>query len=286
MKKLSDYSGMRHLFSKWWNYAFATLTWPVPLELVTGIATVQTHGHALKFTTRRTRASYFQEIRRGRWEPEVIDFICQCLSPGDTFLDVGAWIGFYSLLASQLVGASGRVYAFEPDPTARASLEENVRLARVCNIQVIPLGLSDFEGEADMVGCGGSGSQVVCQRTDASFRCSVTTLDKFVSSHDILPSFVKIDVEGHEDAVLAGGQHTLGKPEVDTVIEFHEQHLADKGIDPNTVYRSIFELGKLVFLLDNKTNDSFGSPLSPHARPTGRCHLLLTSRASLYRQTG
>src|SRR5919112_1930622 len=65
------------------------------------------------------------EARRGRWEPRTLARFAELVRPGDTVLDVGAHFGIYTLLASELVGPSGRVVAFEPDPVSRSQLEKN-----------------------------------------------------------------------------------------------------------------------------------------------------------------
>lgn len=155
-----------------------------------------------------------------------------------------------------------------------------MRLNKAWNINIVPIALSDFEGEAIMAGSGDSGSQIVCQPTNKTFPVPVTTLDRFIRLHGIRPSLVKIDVEGHEDAVLKGGEDTLSSPGTDVIIEFHKRKLANRGADPDSTYRSIFDLKKAVFSLE--TADSFGHPLSADARPHGSFfHLLLTSHSSL-----
>ena len=62
----------------------------------------------------------------GVWEPTITSLVRQHLQPGDVFVDVGANIGYYSLLAAQLVGPTGKVISFEPSPTVRAQLEANI----------------------------------------------------------------------------------------------------------------------------------------------------------------
>lgn len=281
IKKLLQRYGIKGSFSFIWHYYIA---WPAPLERYRGFAKVPVHGHTFKFTTRtnhlfRFLHIVFDELREGQREPGVIYFISQRLRPGDVFLDIGAWIGIYSLLASRLVGPSGQVYAFEPDPIARSNLEENVRLNEAWNVKIVPLGLSDFEGEAIFGGVGFGDSQIDPQSTVKPFRAPVTTLDKFCSRNHISPSLVKIDVEGHEDAVLRGGKDTLSNPGTDVILEFHEQKLANKGVNPDSVWRSLFALGKTVFSLDEDWESARSSAiaLSPHSRIRGTTsHLLLT----------
>jgi FkbM family methyltransferase len=77
------------------------------------------------------------------WEPCLTCWILEQLAPGDVFIDVGANIGYYSLLASKLVGEFGLVVAIEPSPTIFNSLKNNLALNRVGNIRLVNMAVSD-----------------------------------------------------------------------------------------------------------------------------------------------
>jgi len=79
----------------------------------------------------------------GVWEANLSSWIRSALKPGDVFVDVGANIGFFSLLASQIVGSEGRVVSIEPSPTIFAQLTANVALNRVGNIRLVNCAASD-----------------------------------------------------------------------------------------------------------------------------------------------
>jgi predicted methyltransferase len=82
----------------------------------------------------------------GRWEPFLSRFVLDTLRPGDTFVDLGANIGYYSLLASRLVSEKGRVYAIEGSPSIFERLTENVALNKMTNITAIHAIVSDKQG--------------------------------------------------------------------------------------------------------------------------------------------
>jgi FkbM family methyltransferase len=80
------------------------------------------------------------------WDAAEVDFLVRNLRPGNVFLDIGAHVGFLSLIASRLVGANGSVLAIEANPVSFEWLEHNLRLNGVRNVTALNLGLSDREG--------------------------------------------------------------------------------------------------------------------------------------------
>jgi FkbM family methyltransferase len=133
------------------------------------------------------------------------------LREGDTFLDVGANHGAYSLLASRLVGVEGRVVAVEPFEELANCVEDSLRRNLRCDWTVLRTALSDREGEQEFLfdPCGsGNGSLYAWNPSRHLVRCRVpcTTLDR-IATWDDWPGhvFVKLDVEGAETAFLRGG---------------------------------------------------------------------------------
>ena len=147
----------------------------------------------------------------GRWEPVITEFFRRTLAPGDTFVDVGANIGYYSLLASRLVTQTGRVYAIEASPTILRLLQGNITLNRATNVEVIHAIAADREGEREFwlapeSNIGHSTSVEMLARTEGMrpegrVRCG--TLTSIVPADQLLNArLIKIDVEGGERAVL------------------------------------------------------------------------------------
>ncbi len=100
-----------------------------------------------------TRSSFFF----GTYEPAQTALFCKVVKPGDVVYDVGAHFGYYTLLASKLVGTEGRVLAFEPSPPNLARLYRHIELNRCSNVQVLELAVSDREGIAHFETRIGSG---------------------------------------------------------------------------------------------------------------------------------
>lgn len=141
------------------------------------------------------------------WEPETTDYIKRTLKPGQTFVDVGANAGYFTVLASKLVGEKGKVYAFEPASDTYKTLIMNVM--NLENVTAFNMALSDFAGEADFFGGENTGQRgltnVMMNGKDVLQRVKVTTLDKF----DIKPDMIKIDTEGNEADVIRGAQNII-----------------------------------------------------------------------------
>jgi len=79
----------------------------------------------------------------GRWEPNVTAALPGVLAAGDVFLDIGAHIGYFTVLAARLVGPTGHVYAFEPSPTTYQRLQKNVELNSFSNVTAFEVAVGD-----------------------------------------------------------------------------------------------------------------------------------------------
>jgi FkbM family methyltransferase len=130
------------------------------------------------------------------------------LLPGNTVFDIGAHAGFHSVFCGLLVGTTGRVLAFEPNPISRVSLEGQIRLNRTLRVEVVPYALSDTVGLANFDATQGSQSRII--RTGES-KVEMRTLDSLVSIVLPIPDLIKIDVEGEEEKVLRGALKTISK---------------------------------------------------------------------------
>ncbi|MGE5691682.1 MAG: FkbM family methyltransferase [Pseudomonadota bacterium] len=153
----------------------------------------------------------------GVWEPQTVAVMMAVLGPGDVAVDLGANIGFFSLLASQLVGPRGRVYAVEPAPETFAELVHNLELNDAGNVVPERVAAGAEPGEAVLydVRAGDNHGAASIRRgpdehTDVGawrppVSVSVAPVDELVDDED-LPRIrlIKIDVEGAEGDVLAG----------------------------------------------------------------------------------
>jgi FkbM family methyltransferase len=146
----------------------------------------------------------------GAHEPEVQQALRRCLRPGATFWDVGAHIGFFSLIASRLVGPDGQVHAFEPLPANVTRLRESLALnASAGNVTLHPWAIAATPGQAPLQ--QSQSSLMGTLRETASVGTTLVTCVTLDAMAETLgrPDLIKIDVEGTEDEVLAGGRQLL-----------------------------------------------------------------------------
>ena len=159
----------------------------------------------------------------GKVEPEVQDTVVGLLRPGDTFVDVGASVGFFTLLAARVVGPGGTVLAFEPSTAQADSLRTNVALNDLTNVDVAETALSDRAGLAFLDAPGTATAKLVAAAGPGAAAVETTTLDAYLRERPhVAPAVVKVDVEGHEEAVLAGMRETLRTVRPALIVELHD----------------------------------------------------------------
>jgi FkbM family methyltransferase len=142
----------------------------------------------------------------GHYERHFQRILCQELKPSSVFYDIGANVGFYSLLASGLV-KPGTVFSFEPVPRNVAYLRRHVALNRLSNVQVMEVAIADCDGETTFVESIDNASGYI---GGGNLRVSVTSVDCLLQRKQIAPpDCMKIDVEGAEAKVLLGARDCL-----------------------------------------------------------------------------
>ena len=146
-------------------------------------------------------------ILNGTYEREQTALFERLLRPGHTVLDVGANVGYYTLLASVLVGDAGRVHAFEPEPRNAGFLRRHAAINRRGNVRVEQAAVSDRAGTARFDFGSGSGTGHLADAGALEVR--TLRLDDYCAEHGLAPDALKIDVEGAEVSVLEGARQTL-----------------------------------------------------------------------------
>ncbi|MEO6081336.1 MAG: FkbM family methyltransferase [Steroidobacteraceae bacterium] len=147
----------------------------------------------------------------GAWEPAITRFVSERLRPGDIFVDVGANIGYYTLMAAKIVGNHGRVHAIEASPTIFDRLRQNVAMNSLRNVQLIQAAAAGSPGQlaiyrAPQSNLGHSSTvPEVAAAGQHEFEAYVRadTLSTLVGPDLWNARFVKIDVEGAENQILA-----------------------------------------------------------------------------------
>jgi FkbM family methyltransferase len=152
-------------------------------------------------------------IRRYRvWEPLETAVVRAFLPTGGSLIDIGANLGWYTIVGALSVGGSGRIFAFEPEPTNYALLCENISLNGLANTTPVAAAAADCDGEAMLyLSDDNLGDHRLYDSEDRRRSCLVrtTSLDSYFGSNPPRIDVMKIDTQGSEARVLAGMQRTL-----------------------------------------------------------------------------
>jgi FkbM family methyltransferase len=200
----------------------ARITRPVVNRVLPDVETVVTvrsgHAEGLRLPILPRDEKYYWT---GTYEQEVQDALAHLLKPGMHFWDVGAHIGFFTLIAARIVGASGHVASFEPMPITRARLIRGLALNDFTNVEVSEFALTNADGAQILRpprDVGPARHRVAARRdrspmwsliadneTARGVEVETRRLDTVLRSADAPPDVVKIDVEGVVIEVLSGG---------------------------------------------------------------------------------
>jgi FkbM family methyltransferase len=210
---------------------------PVPdgaVELDTAIGT-------LWFDADDTRLTPWVRSQ-GVWEADVMKLLRSTLRPGGVFVDVGANVGFHTVLASQVVGPTGHVVAVEPAPWTLELLRANLWRSGA-SATVLPVGAADAAGRVQLAVDEGhrSGARVAAS---GGIEVEAARLDDLLP--DLVADVLKVDVEGAEPLVLRGARKLIERsPHLLVVVEFRDElHLSgESAADVLEFYESLgFEL--------------------------------------------
>lgn len=160
----------------------------------------------------------------GSYERVQTELFRAHVRPGHTVIDLGAHIGYYTLLASALVGARGRVFAFEPHPRNAWYLRQHARMNGCDNVEVLECAAYDRSGHVGFRFGAGTGTGRVTDAGGVEVRA--TRIDAFVAERRITPDVVKVDVEGGERPVLDGAREMLRRDRPLVFLSTHGQEQA------------------------------------------------------------
>lgn len=176
------------------------------------------------------QARYWRSrVKRLRYPFDFREQIAAAIGPGDTVLDIGANVGQYTALFARLVGPSGRVLAFEPEPRTYAILHTIVKDLGLRNVETFQLAIADFTGTASLVpmddsdGLPNMGITRLARQDDPSFgEIRVATVDELFDELRMdACAFMKVDVEGAEVMVLRGATKFLATRHPLLMVECH-----------------------------------------------------------------
>jgi FkbM family methyltransferase len=176
-------------------------------------------------------------------EPQQTELIKDLLPEHGIFLDVGANIGYFSIIAARMLGVSGHVFAFEPVDAIYRILCKNIELNGLNNL-VTPIKLACFSAPGEMAMTQSeepSKSYLSCSETANTEKVSMTTLDDFVEQRGIsVVDCIKIDAEGSDFEVIRGARRTIERCRPAVILETdHLGRFGSSKLDVSRFFESI-----------------------------------------------
>jgi len=212
--------------------------------------------------------AYTLNVLTNRYERGTTRVFERTLRPGAVVVDVGAHVGYYTLLAARLTGPEGKVYAFEPDPANFALLLENLELNQAANAVAIPKAVAGERSNARLFQDPlNSDRHTLCplaagEDSPHSISVATTSLDDFCESLGWPQiDLIKMDIEGAEPMALRGMQRTLRRCAVRRlVVEFNPLGIEAAGMAPENF---LMEVARAGYALSEILNDGELQKLAP-----------------------
>jgi FkbM family methyltransferase len=195
----------------------------------------------------------------GHYEKEIGDLLLAVLGPEDVFLDTGANIGYFSLLAAAKKPGA-KIFAFEPSSLAFEKLKQHIRENNFQNIMAIQAAAGDDESEADLFLSAPENSGMSSLAKPENYmgrheKVSVIRIDDWFHQVRLKKiSVVKIDVEGFELAVLKGMQKVIQDFQPLIISEINQQTLSAFGCNPQDIFTFMGKQGYEKFVLTERGN--------------------------------
>ncbi|MBG0787300.1 MAG: FkbM family methyltransferase [Anaerolineaceae bacterium] len=168
------------------------------------------------------------------------------IKPGTVMYDIGANVGYFSLLAAELAGPEGQVYAFEPLPRNVEFLEKHIKINKCNNIEIVEAAVSDHSGEAHFdLGASTAMGHIA---ESGGIQVKMVALDEMLAAGELRPpDYMKVDVEGAEYEALKGARNLLEKYHPLLFLDTHQREAHLPTIE------LLKELGYKFEILDGKS---------------------------------
>lgn len=176
----------------------------------------------------------------GWWEPLVTELFLTTIEQGQIVLDIGANIGWFTLLASRLVGRQGRILSFEPEATNFALLDKSIQANEFSNVSAFPIAVGDFDGEELLYLAAEPGLHSTYRHLGPSIRVKTCKVDSIIEERGVSKvDLMKVDVEGAEPRVIEGALQSIQQGRIDRIVmEWNPDSWYDKGEALRTLSRS------------------------------------------------
>jgi len=243
----------------WWRFRlyhhlhkrlFGNPYWCDPVREPAEWELIQPHGYEMELFRSDWMERY--ALHTGHFYcGEVIATVTTLLRAGDSFLDIGANLGFVTLTASRIVGQQGRVFAIEPNPTLVTRLTRMLSHNQISNVEVLPYAAGDSTGSIGLSQDAHHGNnQLIADLAAAPVVVPMHRVDDLLRGR--LPAtgrlMVKIDVEGAEPMVLRGMPELISRPETMFLVEVSDHRLRQGGSSADALFGTMRTNGYSAFL--------------------------------------
>jgi len=246
------------------GHSLASLLLPNRLETAEIIGGIG-RGMRMRLNLEQERGYYL-----GIHELDVQSLIAEIVKPGMRVYNIGAHLGFFSLILAKLVSPEGRVISFEPNPEVRKRLLDNLSLndvnGRVC---VEGTALGDFDGTAEfslaLSDTQGRFKDLSHVQPDCVIQVSCKCLDTYAEETKVIPDFILMDVEHAEGRVLRGMERTLKNHRPIVVVELHGEAAIKESWEE--LQKHDYRIGKIPGMkIAQSVNDlAYGHYLAAHS---------------------
>ena len=194
----------------------------------------------------------------GIYEEFETDLVKKEIHKGDVVIDIGANIGCYTIMFAKLVGDSGKVIAFEPDPTNYELLKKNIEINGFTNVILEQKALSDNPGKMMLSlnneNTAGHHLDFKNENSINSIEVDVLSLDDYFSYKNIEINFIKMDVEGAESNVIKGMSNILKTSKnLKMIVEYNPFAIKQLGLTPENYLELLIKNEFLLYDVDERT---------------------------------
>jgi len=177
----------------------------------------------------------------------------ELVAEGMTVIDIGAYAGYYTLIAASAVGDKGKVFAFEPEPSNYSLMLKNVQLNNHRNVIPIQKAVTNITGTIKLFLAEDASGHSIVGSGRPSIMVESVTLDDYFSLTEQPIDIVKIDVEGAENAVLQGMRRIIAKnPGLKVFTEFSPEALRIVGCSPTEYLARLLNYGFNIYLINER----------------------------------
>jgi FkbM family methyltransferase len=191
------------------------------------------------------------------WEPETTKLIKKIIHEGDVGIDLGANIGYFTILMANLVGTSGKIFSFEPAPQNFEILQKNIKQNHLENVISEQSAIGDIDGKIKLYLSNTNAGWhkvfptqfVDYEVSDKNIDVKICSLDKEFIDKKI--DFIKMDVEGYEWNAIQGGEKILEENyNIKLIFEFFPMALRANNVKPDAVLTYLLDIGFHIYVID------------------------------------